>query len=144
MFIATSFTLKTFHGALISLSFQDLFQISKKIQVTAHWEIKYQKVFFFFFSLLDIGNFFIFYPPTSKAGRHEANPHTPVYGVKEFVCLPLCLSVTNFDPNYLMTSKNRIGAKKILGIFYKKLFLKILYLSYKYQNSSLVGIKDGA
>ena len=27
------------------------------------------------------------------------NLHTPVYGVKEFVCP----SVTNFDPNYLKT-----------------------------------------
>ena len=28
------------------------------------------------------------------------NLHTPVYGVKEFVCLSVCLSVINFDLNY--------------------------------------------
>ena len=38
-------------------------------------------------------------PPASKASREVANlivrknPHTPVYGVKEFVCLSVCLSV---------------------------------------------------
>ena len=32
------------------------------------------------------------------------NPHTPVYGVKEFVCLSLRLSVTNFNPNYFTSS----------------------------------------
>ena len=41
-------------------------------------------------------------PPVSKASREVANltekkSNIPVYGVKEFVCL----SVTNFDPNYL-------------------------------------------
>ena len=46
-------------------------------------------------------------PPVSKACREVANltwrknPHTPVYGVKEFVFL----SVTNFDLNYLRTGK---------------------------------------
>ena len=36
------------------------------------------------------------YPPASKANREEANlterknPHTPVYGVKEFVHLSVC------------------------------------------------------
>ena len=45
----------------------------------------------------------IFIPSTSKARREVANlivrknPHTPVYGVTEFVCL----SVRNFDINYL-------------------------------------------
>ena len=29
----------------------------------------------------------------------QKNTHTPLYGVKEFVCL----SVANFDPNYLRT-----------------------------------------
>ena len=44
-------------------------------------------------------------PPESKESREVANltekknPHTPGYGVKEFVCL----SVVNFDPNYLWT-----------------------------------------
>ena len=47
------------------------------------------------------------HPPASKARREVANLterknlHTPVYGVKEFVCL----SVVNFDPNYLRTGK---------------------------------------
>ena len=46
-------------------------------------------------------------PPASQASRDVANlterkkPHAPVYGVKEFVCL----SVTNFDPNYLGTGR---------------------------------------
>ena len=31
----------------------------------------------------------------SSALTERKNPHTPVYGVKEFVCL----SVTKFDPN---------------------------------------------
>ena len=45
--------------------------------------------------------------PASKGSREVANLtwrknlHTPVYGVKEFVCL----SVMNFDPNYLRTGK---------------------------------------
>ena len=46
------------------------------------------------------------YPPASKASSEVANvyerknPHTPVYGVKEFVHLSVCLSVVNFDPNF--------------------------------------------
>ena len=45
-------------------------------------------------------------PPASKASTEVANlterknTHTPVYGVKEFVCPSVCLSVTKFDPNY--------------------------------------------
>ena len=47
--------------------------------------------------------------PVSEASREEANlnerknSHTPLYGVKEFVCL----SVTKFDPNYLGTGKTK-------------------------------------
>ena len=47
------------------------------------------------------------YPPVSEASREVANlterknQNTPVYGVKESVCL----SVTKFDPNYLRTDK---------------------------------------
>ena len=47
------------------------------------------------------------YLPASEASREVANlvegknPHTPVYGLKEFVCL----SVTNFDSNYLGTGQ---------------------------------------
>ena len=50
----------------------------------------------------------------SEASREEANlterknPHTSIYGVREFVCL----SVKNFDPNYLRTGKTE-WAKKI-------------------------------
>ena len=33
----------------------------------------------------------------------EKNLHNPVQGIKEFVCLSVCLSVTNFDLNYLQT-----------------------------------------
>ena len=29
--------------------------------------------------------------------------HTPVYGVKEFFCLSVCLYAVNFEPNYLRT-----------------------------------------
>ena len=49
------------------------------------------------------------YPPASEASREEANLterknlHTPVCGVKEFVCRSVCLSLTNFDPNYIRT-----------------------------------------
>ena len=49
------------------------------------------------------------YPLASKASREVANSterknlHTPAYGVKEFVCLSVCLSVINFDPNYFRT-----------------------------------------
>ena len=45
--------------------------------------------------------------PASEASKEVANLtwrknlHTPLYGVKEFVCL----SVTNFDLNYLRTGK---------------------------------------
>ena len=44
--------------------------------------------------------------PVSEASREienlteRKNPPTPNYGIKEFVCL----SVVNFDPNYLRTS----------------------------------------
>ena len=47
------------------------------------------------------------YPPLSEARMEVANlserknPHSPVYSVKEFVCL----SVTNFDLNYLLTGE---------------------------------------
>ena len=40
------------------------------------------------------------YPPASEVSREVANltgrknPHTPIYGVKEFVCLSVCLSVS--------------------------------------------------
>ena len=52
----------------------------------------------------------LFYPPVSEASREVANltvrknPHTSVYGVKECVCL----SVANFDPNYLGTGRTEL------------------------------------
>ena len=45
---------------------------------------------------------FCAHPLASQASREVANlterknPHTPIFGVKEFVCL----CVKNFDPNY--------------------------------------------
>ena len=50
---------------------------------------------------------FSFNPPASEASREvtnltwRKNPHATVYGVKEFVCL----SVTNFELNYLRTGE---------------------------------------
>ena len=52
-----------------------------------------------------------FYTPASEARKEEANLterknlHTPVYGVKEFVCLSVCQDAMNFDPNYLRTGR---------------------------------------
>ena len=49
------------------------------------------------------------YSSASEASREVAilterkNQHTPVNGEKEFVCLSVCLSVINFDTNYLRT-----------------------------------------
>ena len=63
-------------------------------------------------------NMSTYYLPASKASREvenfdwKKNPHTLVYGVKEFVTLSVCLSVTNFDLNYLRTGKTEC-AKKI-------------------------------
>ena len=47
----------------------------------------------------NIFNLFLNYPPASEASREVANlterknKHSPVYGVKESVCLSVCLSV---------------------------------------------------
>ena len=55
------------------------------------------------------------YPPASEASREVANltwrknPHTPVYGVKEFACL----SVAKFDLNYLRTGEIFLSASQI-------------------------------
>ena len=55
-------------------------------------------------------SFFIF-SPASEESREVANlterknTHPPIYGVKEFVCLSVYLSVTNFYINYLRTGK---------------------------------------
>ena len=62
-------------------------------------------------------------PTTSEASREVANLtrknlYTPVYGVKEFVCL----SVVNFEPNYLRTGRTQ-WAKKNLDPCLKFFFL---------------------
>ena len=49
----------------------------------------------------------------------KKNPQTTVYGVKEIVTLTVCLSVTNFDPNFLRTGKTQ-WAKFFWDIFVKK------------------------
>ena len=52
----------------------------------------------------------LFFPPAKEANREVANlterknPHTLVYGFKEFVCL----SLTNFDPNYPGTGRTEL------------------------------------
>ena len=54
---------------------------------------------------------FTFNSPGSKASREVANlfvrknPHTRVYGVKEFVCRSVCQFVINFDPKFLRTGR---------------------------------------
>ena len=56
-----------------------------------------------------------FFPPGSEASREVANlterknSHTTVYGVKELVCLSVCPSVTNFDPNYGLNTRLALG-----------------------------------
>ena len=71
------------------------------------------------------------YPPASKASREVANlterknPHTPVYGDKEF------LSVCCFDPNYLRTGRTEWAeivfrtkpSNKSLHVWLPELFL---------------------
>ena len=48
--------------------------------------------------------------------NERKNTHPPVYGVEEFVylsvCLSICLSVTNFDLNYLRTGEIEILNQK--------------------------------
>ena len=58
------------------------------------------------------------YPP-AREGRREAanltqrrNPHTPVYGVTEFVCLSVCLSVAIY-PNVVLFDQQIIYKIKI-------------------------------
>ena len=49
--------------------------------------------------VLDTNAMFFYNLPVTEASKEVANlterknPHTPVYGVKEFVCLSVCLSV---------------------------------------------------
>ena len=72
-------------------------------------------------------------PPASKASREVANlterknPHTPVYGVKEFVCL----SVTKFDPNYHRTGKTEVCYFGCQSCFCKPFFQKQLIFGRK-------------
>ena len=52
------------------------------------------------------------FPPASEASREVAilterkNPHMPVYGVKEFVCLSVCYQIR---PQLSQDWQNRIG-----------------------------------
>ena len=71
-----------------------------------------------------------YYPPASKARREKANAterknlHTPVYGVKEFVCL----SVTNFDPNYLRTGKTEQSVTHNELLHTLKIYIVLVHL----------------
>ena len=77
-----------------------------------------------------------FYPPASEARREVANlterknPHAPIYGVKEFVCLSVCLLQT-FTPIFSELAEQN-GIKKNLDIFGKMNVLKSFYLSEKW------------
>ena len=68
------------------------------------------------------------YPAASEASREMANltwrknPHTPIYGVKEFVCL----SVTNFDHIYLSTGEIEL-AEIFLGYLVTKCCPKFFF-----------------
>ena len=65
------------------------------------------------------------YPPANEASREVANLterkklHTPVYGVKEFVCLSVCLSVVLFD---LSSYQNQKPSEKSLQLWLPELF----------------------
>ena len=54
---------------------------------------------FFNYLIVDLYVKYIVYPSVSKASREVANlterknPHTPEYGVKEFVCLSVCYQI---------------------------------------------------
>ena len=50
------------------------------------------------------------------------NPNTPVYGVKEFVCLSVCLSVINFDPDYQL--KKKFAGLAAIAVFVSAFFFK--------------------
>ena len=72
----------------------------------------------------------LFYPPTSKARREVANltekknPHTPVNGVKEFVCL----SLVNFDPNHLKTGRTEGAENKFATLAARAVFVGLFLL----------------
>ena len=61
-------------------------------------------------------------PPASKASMEvenfdwKKNPHPPVYCIK---ILSVCLSVTNFDPNYLRTGRIERAEKKLGHLCYR-------------------------
>ena len=83
-------------------------------------------------------NIYLF-PPCGKASREVANlterinPHTPVYGVKAFVCL----YVLNFGPNYLKTGRTE-WAEIVLGHLWQK------GMSQKFSFGQKVGGRAGA
>ena len=64
-----------------------------------------------------------------KIGTIRVDLHTPVYGVKEIACLSdVCMSVTNFDPNYNKTGLQPVSrlVEQILGFFRKVLIQKMV------------------
>ena len=71
------------------------------------------------------------------ANLTERKIHTPKYGVKEFVCWSVCLSVTNFDLYYLWT-----GRIKWSEIFLEHLCQKAMSQNYGFPWQGV--IKAGA
>ena len=86
---------------------QSEIQVERSRQLILDYYQRPGEIAFSFVGLtyLILGTRLCIHPPASEASREVANlterknPHTPVYGVKDFVCP----SVTNFDHNYLRT-----------------------------------------
>ena len=77
-----------------------------------------------------------YYSPASEASREVANlteinnPHTPVYGVKEFVCLSVYLSVTKFYKRLFDLSSNQNQKpieKKFAGLAARAVFVNLFF-----------------
>ena len=79
----------------------------------------------------------IYYPPASKASRKVANlterknPHTPVYGVKEFVCLSVCPSVCYI---YKFPTTERVNISAPLAA--RPVFVHSIYLTFDNYSAS--------
>ena len=54
----------------------------------------------------------------------KKNPHTPVNGVKEFVCL----SLVNFDPNHLKTGRTEGAENKFATLAARAVFVGLFLL----------------
>ena len=84
----------------------------KNVATLKYWNKSRRKLYIFLcvspVTLLRVITVVVLHPPARELSSKVANlterknPHTPVYGVKEFVCL----SVTNFEPNYLRTGRS--------------------------------------